>query len=142
VFPRGIIFGNEGEGSDSDSVVFAELEPQPIEPDRIQERLDLPANSGVRASLADVEFYSAVDLLATYANRASDLTSWLKDAQINTDRNLRLQYLAGMGSTGAMADQIYEELVRDRKFPDDLFVASDETLAQLRDALRRPQPER
>ena len=38
-----------------------------------------------------------MDLFSTYAGRASDLKGWLKDAAINRDRSLRLQYLAGRG---------------------------------------------
>jgi len=140
VFPRGVIFGNEGEGTNSDTVVFGELEPQPIELDRIQERLESPEYARVKASLAQVNFYSATDLLATYVNWAPDLSSWLKDAQINTDRNLRLQYLAGMNSTGGAAAQIYEELVQDRRFPDDLFVGSDATRDILREAMMASHP--
>ena len=85
--------------------------------------------------LAEVNFYRAVDLLATYIGRASELADWLKDAQINTDRNLRLQYLAGMGSSAGLAEAIYEDLLSQRKFPEDLFVASDETKKMLREAL-------
>ena len=35
IFPRGVIFANKGEGWNSDTVLFAEADPQPIEPDRI-----------------------------------------------------------------------------------------------------------
>jgi spermidine synthase len=82
----------------------------------------------VRKSLADVQFHSATDLLSTYVGQASDLTNWLKGAQINTDRNLRLQYLSGMGSNAARAAEIYEELLRYRQFPKHLFVTSQPTL--------------
>lgn len=140
VFPRAVIFGNEGERTDSDSVVFGELEPQPIEPDRIQQRLDSAEYSRVKESLAEVNFNFATDLLATYVNRAVDLVDWSKDAQINTDRNLRLQYLAGMGSSAYLAAEIYEDLVRDRQFPEDLFVASEATRDLLRKALMSYKP--
>jgi len=40
---------------------------------------------------------SALSLLTTYAGRGPDLRPWLKGGHINRDRNLRLQYLAGMG---------------------------------------------
>ena len=135
VFPRGVIFANKGEGWNSDTVVFAEADPQPIEPDRIQQRLDSVEYGRVKESLAEVGFNFARDLLATYIGRASDLGTWLKDAQINTDRNLRLQYLAGLGSSAGQADAIYEDLLQQRKFPEDLFVASDETKKMLREAL-------
>ena len=140
VFPRAVIFGNEGERTDSDTVVFGEADPQPIEPDRIQQRLDSPEYWRVKESLADVDFHFAVDLLATYAGRASDLVNWLKDAQINTDRNLRLQYLAGMSSSAYLAAEIYEDLVRNRRFPEDLFVASEATKDLLREALTSHEP--
>ena len=45
-----------------------------------------------------------IDLLATYFGQASLLTEWSRDAQINTDRNLRLQYLAGMSLNTRKAD--------------------------------------
>ena len=40
------------------------------------------------------------------------------------DRNLRLQYLAGMGLNLYRGRAIYDEMLRYRKFPKDLFVAS------------------
>lgn len=139
VFPSGLIFGNEGESWNSDTVAFGEADPQPIEPDRIQERLDSPEYSRVKQSLADVNFLFALDLVATYAGRASDLKDWLDDAQINTDRNLRLQYLAGMGSSAAQAAQIYEELLRRRRFPEDLIIASEGSKDLLRETLMSPE---
>jgi len=41
----------------------------------------------VKQSLAEVGFQTAVGLLATYAAQARDLQPWMRDAQINTDRN-------------------------------------------------------
>lgn len=140
VFPGAVIFANEGERTDSDTVVFAEVDPQPIEPDLIQQRLDSAEYGRVKESLAEVGFNFAVDLLATYIGRASDLVNWLKDAEINLDRNLRLQYLAGMSSSAAQAALIYEDLLRHRKFPEDLFVASQETKEILREALPPYEP--
>jgi spermidine synthase len=140
VFPRGVIFGNEGEGYNSDTVVLGQLDPQPIDVDSIQARLDSPEYARVKESLADVNFFSAIDLLATYVNWAPGLTSWLKDGQINTDRNLRLQYLAGMNSTAPLGAETYEELVQDRRFPEELFIGSDATLGRLRKAMSASHP--
>lgn len=139
VFPGGVIFGNEGTRTNSDTVVFAELEPRPIDVDKIQDRLDQDDHARVRASLAEVELYSATDIIGTYVNRASDLAAWLSDGQINTDRNLRLQYLAGMSSAAYQANEIYEQLLQDRKFPSDLFVGSEQTRKVLHDAFMRAQ---
>jgi spermidine synthase len=135
VFSNGVIFANEGQQWNSDTVVVAPLEPRPIDADTIQGRLDSAGYARVKASLAEVGFDSATDLLATYLGRAADLQAWLHDAQINTDRNLRLQYLAGASSNAYMAGEIYADLLRHRPFPEDLFVASDATMNLLRNAL-------
>ena len=42
--------------------------------------------------------------------QASDLRSWLKDAAINRDRNLRLQYLAGLGLNLHQESAIYDHM--------------------------------
>jgi hypothetical protein len=46
----------------------------------------------------------------------------LSDASINRDRNLRLQYLAGLGLNMYQSAFIYSEMLRYRKQPEDLFV--------------------
>ena len=78
---------------------------------------------------------SAVDLFATYAGNRTELAPWLQDAQINRDRNLRLQYLAGMANTAFQADSIYDAILSYRTFPEDLFVGDDGARAALREAL-------
>lgn len=140
VFPDGVIFVNDGERAYTDSVVFAELDPQPIDLDMIQERLERREYEAARDSLADVGFYAATDLLATYLSRARDLSDWLKGAQINTDRNLRLQYLAGMASAAVNAEQIRSQIIQTRKFPHDLFAGSEETRAVLREMMTPQRP--
>ncbi|HTL17464.1 MAG TPA: hypothetical protein VL793_09515, partial [Patescibacteria group bacterium] len=50
---------------------------------------------------------------------------WLKNAQINRDRDLRLQYLAGLGLNANESEAIYEQLCTYRKFPEDIFVGSN-----------------
>jgi spermidine synthase len=82
-----------------------------------------------------VNFFFFTDLLSTYAGQAGDLVDWLKDAQINTDRDLRLQYLAGLGNTAQQGAEIYGDLLRQRRYPEGLFVGSEETDALLRQAL-------
>ena len=63
--------------------------------------------------------------MATYAGQARDLRPWLTDAQINTDRNLRLEYLAGMANNVYDA-QIYQDMLVFRRFPEEMFTASPE----------------
>ena len=55
---------------------------------------------------------------------ATDFAPWLKDAQINRDRNLRLQYLAGRGLNLYRADAIFAEMVSYAKEPEGIFEGS------------------
>ncbi len=80
-----------------------------------------------------------MDLLSTYAGQGPDLTDWLKDAQINTDRNLRLQYLAGMGLNAYEGEDIYDRILTYRKFPESLFTGSPAEKLKLRDAIGNPR---
>jgi spermidine synthase len=134
VFPDGIIWINDREGG-SDVVLFGQVDPKPINVDEVVKRFDRIDNARAAKSLRDVGFVSAIDLLSSYAGRGPDLAAWLKGAAINTDRDLRLQYLAGMGANVAAEDQIYSELTQARRIPTGLFVGSAETLAKLRNAV-------
>ena len=88
----------------------------------------------LQASLDEVGLGSAFDLLITYAGRASDLEPWLRDAEINRDRNLRLQYLAGLALDRQNASGIYESIIRYRRYPEELFQVSANDEAVLRSA--------
>jgi spermidine synthase len=136
VFPDGIAWINDRDGG-ADIVLFGQLDPAPIKVKELEERLGRPENERVAESLRDVDFHSALDLLSSYVGRLPDLAAWLKGAAINTDRDLRLQYLAGMGLNVAAEEQIYLELLDARRFPEGLFVASAETLTMLRDAIEK-----
>jgi spermidine synthase len=98
----------------------------------MERRLDGPEYSQAAASLRDVGLGSALDILATYAGQAPDLKTWLKGADINRDRNLRLQYLAGLAANDARQQAIYDELLRHRRFPAGLIVGSDPQIQTLR----------
>jgi len=81
-----------------------------------------------------------VDLFSTFAGRASDLQPWLADAKINRDRNLRLQFLAGLGLNLYQSDVIYSGMLAYvRRFPDELFIASPDTMNALRAGIAREQ---
>jgi spermidine synthase len=77
----------------------------------------------------------AVDLLATFAGQAPQLRGWSYGAQINTDRNLRLQYLAGMWLNTFMETEILESILAYYRFPDGTFVGSAEHIETLKEAL-------
>ncbi len=131
-FPDGAIFANTINGQGYDLVLFGQLGGGKINVDAVQKRLDDAANSAVIESLRQVGIFSAVDLFATYAGGRNDMQAWLSDAIINTDRNLKLQYLAGLGLNLYQSDAIYQAMKRDAKYPDRLFDGSPETLQQLR----------
>jgi spermidine synthase len=137
-FPYGTIWSNDIKGEGYDVVLLGQVEPTRINVDEIQQRLERTDHLNVVASLAEVKFASAMDLLSTYAGQGPDLGEWLEDAQINTDRNLRLQYLAGMGLNAYQGAAIYNDIVSYRKFPEDLFLASPERKLQLRAAIDKP----
>jgi spermidine synthase len=124
-FPQGAIWGNLNmDGSGYDVVLVGHDGPLSIDVDAAEQKLDSPAYAKVAQSLREAGFRSAVELLGDYAAGASDLTSWLRGAEINRDRNLRLQYLAGLGLNQNLADAIYSRILRDAAYPAGIFRAS------------------
>jgi spermidine synthase len=132
VFPDGILWSNDTDGEGYDAVLFGQLGPTQFDVEKLQARLDREDHDRVRESLTEVGFPSAVDLLGTYAGRAADLQEWMQEAQINTDRNLGLQYLAGMWLNSHFGSEILADITRYYRFPDNLFVGSD----QIKQALK------
>jgi spermidine synthase len=135
VFPNGIIWGNTHQGRGYDTVLMGTVEKPRFDVDEWEARLNSPQYSAVKESLREIGIQSAVDLFANYAGRASDMHAYLADAQINRDRDLRLQYLAGLGLNLYQSGPIYSEILRHKKYPEDLFTGSPETLQRLRSAI-------
>jgi len=138
-FPEGTIWSNDIVGEGYDVVLLGRTEPFKIDVDALQQRLDREDHKRVAESLKEVEFDRATDLLSTYAGRGPDLADWLKDAQLNTDLNLRLQYLAGLSLNAYKGDDIYKEILARRKFPESLFTGSPTEKLKLRDAIGNPR---
>jgi spermidine synthase len=139
-FPNGVVWGNTNNGAGYDLVLLGQVEDTKIHVDDIQAKLMRPEYAPMRQSLREIGMNSAVDLFATFAGRASDLKPWLADAMINRDRNLRLQFLAGMGLNLYQSDVIYSGMLAyAHRFPDELFVASPETMNALRAGILREQ---
>jgi spermidine synthase len=132
VFPNGIVWGNTHNGGGYDVVLMGQAQPGPINVDSMEARLARPDFAEVAQSLREIGFNSATDLLSTYAGDGPHLQPWLADAQINTDRNLRLQYLAGLGVNKYEQATIYAEMLSYRQPPDGIFAGSPERLAALR----------
>jgi spermidine synthase len=138
-FPNGMVFGNTQQGKGYDLVLLGQVEPTKIDIDEMEARLASPQYAQVAQSLREVGFNSAVDLFSTYAGNAKDLEPWLKDAQINHDRNLRLQYLAGMGLNLYQSDRIYADMLPYSRYPEGMFTGSPALIQQLREAMARAQ---
>ncbi|MFL5244177.1 MAG: fused MFS/spermidine synthase [Gemmataceae bacterium] len=123
-FPGGTIWSNDKSGEGYDIVLLGQLEATRIDVDDLQERLKRPDHQALVKALKDVGFESTVGLFATYAGQARDLAPWLENSEINRDRNLRLQYLAGMWLNIDESKFIYECMLYYRRFPEGLFVGS------------------
>jgi spermidine synthase len=133
-FPNGVVFGNTNNGGGYDLVLVGQLGTMKIDVDAIEQRLAQPQYAIVAQSLREIGFNSATELFATFAGNEPMLRPWLADAQINRDRNLRLQFLAGMSLN--MYDQagIYSQMLQYRKYPEGLFTGTPERLSQIRTA--------
>jgi len=130
VFPGGTIWSNDQDGEGYDIVLLGQADAKPINLDEVQQRMQ--RDGSVAQSLQEVGFKSLVSLLGTYAGQGPDLEPWLKHAEINRDRNLRLQYLAGLGLNLAQGGLIYDEMLHYRRFPEGLFVGSEQRKQMLR----------
>ena len=140
VFPNGVVWGNTNQGKGYDLVLLGTVEPVKIDVDAVQAKLQRPEYARMAQSLREIGMNSAVDLFSTYAGRRPDLEPWLRDATINRDRNLRLQYLAGLGLNLYQADTIYADMLRYvSKMPDDLFIATPQTREALYAGINRQQ---
>ncbi len=135
VFPNGMIFGNTHQGGGYDVVLLGQNGDAKIDVDLIEQRLADPRFAVVAQSLSEIGFYNGIDLLSTFAAQGPQLQPWLVDAQVNRDRNLRLQYLAGLGVNKYEQAQIYSEILQYRAVPQNLFVGSPDRLQALQSAI-------
>jgi spermidine synthase len=139
VFPGGVVWGNTNNGAGYDLVLLGQAEPTRIDVEAVQAHLAEPAMAPVAQSLREIGMFSAVDLFSNYAGMKADLAPWLADATINRDRNLRLQYLAGMGFNLYQSEAIYADMLQYSRYPEGLFVGSEQTKEALRAAIQRMQ---
>jgi spermidine synthase len=151
VFPNGMIFSNDKKGEGFDAVLLGQVEPTRINLDHLHEKLNSTDYARVRESLVEVGFGADVNnfswrpnmwgdaeisVLATYAGRAAELMEWMEDAQINRDRNLRLQYLAGISVNSFKQAEILKGILKSYRFPEDMFTGSSESVDKMKLALQ------
>ena len=130
VFPDTTLWNPDLLEEGYDLVALGRAEQTPISEAAIQARMD--AAPRVKQSMEEVLLKSAGDVFATYAGRGRDLAPWLVDAEINRERSLRLQYLAGLAANTDSRFGIFQAILNYRRYPADLFVASADIEAHLR----------
>jgi spermidine synthase len=139
VFPNATIWNNDLNGDGYDVMLVGQDGPGRIDVNALQQRLDRPDYAAVRESLNEVGLASAVSILSTYGGRGPDLERWLAHAQINHDRDLRLQYLAGFAMAQNTATDIMYEMLRYRRFPNPTFTGSEQQMRAVTYALQAGQ---
>jgi spermidine synthase len=136
VFPNAIVWANTINGQGYDLVLFGQVEETKIDVDEWNARLASPDYNEMAKSLSEINVLDGTALLSTFAGLKSDLDPWMKDAKINTDRNLKLQYLAGMGLNLYSAENILANMTQTVKYPERLFTGSPIHLDTLRGAIK------
>jgi spermidine synthase len=102
-----------------DLVALGRLDNAPIVESDIERRIT--ASPDLQHLLGGVTLASAADLFATYAGRGRDLAPWLEGAAINRERQMPLQYLAGMAANLDSRYLIFQSMLQYRRYPADLF---------------------
>ena len=133
-FPNGVVFGNTNNGAGYDLVLVGQQSDAPIKIDvnAIEQRLASPEYAQVAQSLREIGFNSATELFSTFAGNEAMLRPWLADAQINKDRNLRLQFLAGLGLNLYDQAGIYSQMLQYRRYPEGMFTGTPEQIDRSR----------
>jgi spermidine synthase len=132
VFPEGILWTNDSGRSGYDAVLFGQTGPTRINITELQARLDREDQKPVKDSMRDVGFNSIAELLGTYGGDARRMAKWSEGAEINTDRNMRLQYLAGLSLNSYKEQELLDGILKYYEFPTDIFSGSEEDIADLK----------
>ncbi len=109
-FPNASVWSGQGPNEGYDIILVGNAEGTPIDIDGF--RSQMWANPDIVRPLAEAGLGRFSDLRRTYVAQGDDLTAWLQDAEINRDRNLRLQFLAGLTPAGQSAQGILQTIVR------------------------------
>ena len=133
-FPNGTVWNSDIFGEGYDVVMIGSVDPLHIDIAQVEETL--ARNPQLRQSLAAVDFHSGTEMLTSYAGQASDLRPYLADAQVNRDRSLRLQYLAGLALDENNSVPIFQAMTQYRFYPEGLFVVPPYMETQLRQAFQ------
>ena len=128
-FPDATLWNSDFLDAGYDLVLLGQVGPARVDGEGITRRIE--DNSELWESLEEVGLGSTVELLQTFAGWGPDLEPWLRDAEINRDRSLRLQYLAGLALDLQDAYNIYGAIIGYRRYPRDVFQVSPDDEAVL-----------
>ena len=135
-FPHGTVWANTRDGQGYDTIFMGQVDPLVVNLDEVQQRWNRPDYQPVADSLRQVGVSSIADLFGTYTGGKSDLGEWTKGADLNTDQDLRLQYIAGWGINSQLEDYIYRQMLRYRRMPQNVFTGSPELVQSVLYAIR------
>jgi spermidine synthase len=122
IFPEGTLWSNHiPVDGGNDLIMLGQVAPLRVDAVGITSRLE--ENPALGKSLAEVKIEGVLRLLAAYLGEKRTLAQWLEDAQINRDRSLRLQYLAGLSVDRREHQELYRTIVQYRGYPDRIFAA-------------------
>ena len=131
-FPNATLWNSDYLDAGYDLVLVGQEGPSRLDGDAIAARLrEAPR---LQEALDEVGLGSTVELLRTYAGQGPDLEPWLRGAEINRDRSLHLQYLAGLALDLQEAYNIYAAIASYRQYPRALFDVSPQEEARLLEA--------
>ena len=139
--PHGTLWSNDNAGEGYDLVMLGGLGPMRIHMGDLDARLKLPQYAQVLKSLESINIRTALALVSTYAGNRVDLSEWLTDAQINRDKNMRLQYLAGMGLNADQTVDIFDDIITHLTFPEKMIIGTNVQKNRLRQMLLSRVPE-
>lgn len=134
-FPDGSIWNSQASLVGYDLTLLGHVDPVKINDEKILARVN--GNPSVGKSLVDVGIKQLGDVLKLYSGNRSDVSDWLADAQLNRDRNLRLEYLAGTALNVQIATQIYRNMIDGITYPSELFDISSQREIILRRYFRK-----
>src|SRR6201999_1179413 len=112
------------------------VHPLTIDIDDVGQKLGRNDYRPVVESLRGIGINSEIDLFGTYAGQHSDLSKWTAGAEINRDKDLRLQYIGGWGINSRLEDFIYRRMIAYREAPANIFHGSPDHLMTLMQAIQ------
>ncbi|HET9161270.1 MAG TPA: fused MFS/spermidine synthase, partial [Caulobacteraceae bacterium] len=113
-FPYASVWANTSDGAGYDLVLIGYTRPMVMDLPAAQARFDQPAYAAMKADIQQVGFTDTRSMYDTYSGDKFGLADFVKGAEINRDRDLRLQYLAGLSLNRNLGDPIYRQIAQSK----------------------------